>query len=376
LNPSAGERAGISHYTYHLVKSLLALDRTDDFVLFFDARAQGVAREFLKPNTKIVFFTFSQYKKYLPFVYSHVLAASKIASQNLDIYHSPANVIPLRYAGKFCITTHDLAIYRRPDLFPKNQGFALKYIVPRTIHRAKKIIAVSEFTKREIQEFFPVDEKKIRVIYEGADHQRFFKALPDENSREYLKTKYKIRNEYLLFVGTLEPRKNLIRLLEAFYKMLSNNSGYKSKYQLLLAGTKGWLYDSIFDEVKNRGLEHNVLFPGYIDAKDLPLLYKNAKFFVYPSLYEGFGLPVLEAMACGVPVITSNASSLPEIVGDAALLVDQLDVDGLTGAMQRFLEDEKFRTGYSEKALLQAKKFSWEKCAKETLEVYKEAATL
>lgn len=374
LNPSAGEKAGIAHYTYHLVKSLLDLSHTDDFVLFFDYRARDVAKEFIRPNVKIVFFTFSQYKKYLPFFYSHVLVAANITAEKLDVYHSPANIIPLRYAGKFCITTHDLAIYRRPDLFPKNQGFSLKYIVPQSIHRAKKIISVSESTKHDIQDFFSVDQKKIEVIYEGVDHKRFSKFPPREDYRGYLRGRYKIRNDYILFVGTLEPRKNLIRLLEAFYKLLSDNPEYKRKYQLLLAGAKGWLYDTIFEEVKSRGLSANVLFSGYIDEKDLPLLYQNATIFVYPSLYEGFGLPVLEAMASGAPIITSNLSAMPEITGTAAMLCDPTDVEGLASAMQRFLEDEKLRTSYSERALAQAKKFTWEKCAAQTFQIYREVA--
>ena len=376
LNPSAGEKAGIAHYTYHLVKSLLDMDRTDDFVLFFDYRARVAAKEFIRPNTKIVFFTFSQYKKYLPFFYSHVLVAANITAEKLDVYHSPANIIPLRYAGKFCVTTHDLAIYRRPDLFPKNQGFSLKYIVPRSIHQAKKIISVSKSTKKDIQEFFSVDEKKIEVVYEGVDHKRFTRRAPNGDSLAYLREKYKIRSDYILFVGTLEPRKNLIRLLEAFYELLTENSEYRKKYQLLMAGNRGWLYDSIFDEIKSRGLGANVLFPGYIDAKDLPLLYQNATIFVYPSLYEGFGLPVLEAMATGAPVITSNSSSMPEIAGRAAALIDPMDVGGLKSVMMKFLDDEKLRASYSEKALLQSKKFSWEKCARQTLEIYREVAEM
>ena len=219
-----------------------------------------------------------------------------------------------------------------------------------------------------------MDQKKVKVIHEGVDHQRFSQSSTIENSKEYLGEKYNIRNEYLLFVGTLEPRKNLIRLLEAFYRLLAGNPNYKSKYQLLLAGSLGWLYDTIFDEVKNRGLGENVLLPGYVDAEDLPTLYRNATIFIYPSLYEGFGLPVLEALTSGTPVITSDSSSMPEIAGDAALFVDPVDVEGMVSAMRRFLEDEKLRSNYSERALLQAKKFSWEKCARETLDVYREVA--
>ena len=376
LNPAASEKAGIAHYTYHLVKTLLAIAKEDEFVLFFDHRARDVVKEFSRANSQIRFFAFSQYKKYLPFVYSHVLTASTIAHELLDVYHSPANIIPLRYKGKFCVTTHDLAIYRNPDLFPPSQGFSIKYIVPRSIHRAKKVIAVSESTKKDVQEFFGVDSKNIKVIYEGVDHNRFFVSSQRADQSDYIKKKYKIRNKFLLFVGTLEPRKNLIRLLEAFYRLLADRPEYKEQYQLVLAGAKGWLYDSIFDEVKNRRLGNNVLFPGYVTSKDLPLLYQQATLFIYPSLYEGFGLPVLEAMSSGTPVITSAVSAMPEIAGPGALLVDPQDTEEITKSMREFLEDKEIRKSYSEKGKKQAHKFSWQKCARETMEVYREVAKM
>ena len=320
----------------------------------------------------IRFFTFSRYKKYLPFLYSHILSASAIAREKLDVYHSPANVVPLRYNGKFAVTIHDLAIYREPKAFPSRQGFSIKYLVPRSINKATKIIAVSESTKKDVTEFFKVDPATIDVIYEGVENGRFSpKRRGDTAAMEKLKRRYGIRGDYVLFVGTLEPRKNLIRLLEACFQLYGRRSDLAKKFQMVLAGQRGWLYDEIFEEVKNRGLSGNVVFPGYVPAADMPKLYTGATVFIYPSLYEGFGLPVLEAMASGVAVISSNVSSIPEITGDAALLVDPLDTEGMSEALEKLLTDENYRKKLAERGLKRAEEFSWEKCARQTLEVYR-----
>lgn len=371
LNPDAGEKAGVAHYTYHLVKHLLKLDRVDEFVLFFDHRARNLIQDFLEPNTIIRYFTYSRYKKYLPFFYSHILSASVIANEKLDVFHSPANVVPLRYMGKFVVTVHDLAIYREPRAFPSRQGFSIKYLVPRSITRAQKVIAVSQSTKKDIEEFFNVPGERVEVISEGVDHDRFAPGRFERSeNRTYLHKAYGIRDKYLLFIGTLEPRKNLIRLLEAFFQMLQRQPALANEYQLVLAGQAGWLYQEIFEEVRNRNLGKCVLFPGYVPAKDIPRLYANAEVFVYPSLYEGFGLPVLEAMASGTPVLTSNLSSLPEITGDAAALVDPNDEEGMSKALEKIILDGDYRESLAKKGAARAADFSWEKCAKATLDLY------
>lgn len=372
LNPEAGEKAGIANYTYHLVKNLLEIDKTDEFVLFFDERAREVAKEFLAPNSVTRYFTLSRYRKYLPFVYSHVLTAMTLAYEKLDLFHSPANIAPMRYGGNFVVTVHDLAIYREPGMFPSGQGFSIKYLVPRSIVRAKKIIAVSESTKKDIIEFFNVDPNKISVIYEGVDHNRFPFKKPEAGLREYLNNAYHIKRDYILFVGTLEPRKNLIRLLEAWYKLVNKKPSIAQNYQLVLAGGAGWLYDAIYEEVKNRNLESSVLFPGYFPSKDLPKLYAGAAFFIFPSLYEGFGLPVLEAMASGLPVITSNVSALPEIAGQAAILIDPHDEEGIAAAMEKLLDKPELRLELAAAGQARAQQFTWRKCAQETLQLYRE----
>ncbi|MCL5436115.1 MAG: glycosyltransferase family 4 protein [Patescibacteria group bacterium] len=375
LNPSAGEKAGIAHYTYHLVKALLRLNRADEFMLFFDHRAKNIYRDFLEPNTVIRFFTYSEYKKYLPYLYSHILAASNLTAEKLDIYHSPANVVPLGYKGKYVVTIHDLAIYRDPGIFPSRQGFSIKYLVPKSLNRARKVIAVSESTKKDVLDFFKIPDERVQVIYEGVDHQRFNQETDPDATREYLRQKYRIKKSFLLFVGTLEPRKNLIRLLEAVYLLSKQDPQFLKQYQLVLAGSPGWLYKEIYEEVKSRHLESCVVFTGYLPAEDVPKFYATAESFVYPSLYEGFGLPILEAFSAGVPVVTSNTSALAEVSGGAAILVDPLDIDGLARAVHKTLRDLKLREDLKARGRKRASEFSWEKCAQETMELYRQVNT-
>jgi glycosyltransferase involved in cell wall biosynthesis len=369
LNPKAGNRAGIAHYTYYLVKALLAYDKLDEFVLLLDHSAREIVKEFLEPNSTVLFFSFSQYRKYLPFVYSHLFSALNVRKQKLDVFHSPANVVPLGYRGPFTVTVHDLAIYRHPDLFPSKQGFSVKYLVPKTVDRADRIIAVSESTKKDVQEFFEVPEDKISVVYEGVLSERYETRSKAEISS--LRSRFGISGDYLLFVGTLEPRKNLIRLLEAFYLFLERRPDLKDTIQLVITGGKGWLYDSIFEEVESRKLGNRVIFTGYLATEELTSLYTNALASIYPSLYEGFGLPVLEAMSAGLPVITSNTSSMPEVAGSAALLVDPLDTEGLSRSLEKVIDDKDLRSELSRKGRRQAKLFSWQRAAEETLKVYK-----
>jgi glycosyltransferase involved in cell wall biosynthesis len=216
---------------------------------------------------------------------------------------------------------------------------------------------------------FGIPPEKVEVVYLGICEN--FRPLP-EGEVEAFRKKRGLPERFILFVGTIEPRKNLTRLIEAF-SLLSPLSPLPfpfSPLPLVIVGAKGWLYEEVFAKVEELGLEREVIFPGYIPWGELPLWYNAATIFVYPSLYEGFGLPPLEAMACGTPVIASNASSLPEVVGDAGILVSPGDVDGLAEAMKLLLSDETLREDLSRRGLRRAKGFSWEKTAEKTVQVY------
>ncbi|HJO55619.1 MAG TPA: glycosyltransferase family 1 protein [Candidatus Scalindua sp.] len=262
------------------------------------------------------------------------------------------------------ITVHDIAYIRFPDLLNKSRRIYKKFILRESIKRASIIVADSYSTKRDIVEFFGINERQIKVIHLGVE-SRF---RPISNVKKY-RLKNKLPSKMILNVGTLEPRKNIITLISAFKKL--REKGFET-YKLVIAGERGWLYEQIFKEVERNDLKNEIIFMGVVRDEDLPTLYNCAEVFVYPSLYEGFGLPPLEAMACGIPVITSNASSLPEVVGNAGIMVDSRDDNSLCEAMYNVLKDEELRCHMIKKGLIRAKLFSWEKVAKEILEIHKE----
>jgi len=229
--------------------------------------------------------------------------------------------------------------------------------------RSHHIITVSENSKSEIIKYLNVSEEKISVIYGG--YADIFKLESDDRLSSDVKRKYNITGNYLLYVGTLEPRKNLLGLIRAYAQ-----SRAKDDFILVLAGGKGWQYENIFKLVRELKLENRIIFTGYVPENDLPGLYQGATLFVYPSFYEGFGLPPLEAMACGLPVIVSHTTSLPEVVGDAGVYVDPNDVEQISFSIDTVLSDSELRQTLIQRGLERAKLFSWEKAAKETLKLY------
>jgi len=381
LNPGKGEVAGVGHYTFYLVKNLLKLVQDEEIILFFEQfPEEKVINELLvnKNKVKIKQLPWHQYRRYLPFIYAHLLVPYFLKKEKLDVYYNPANIIPLGYRCKSVITIHDLAIYRNPDWFPSNiwrNFFSTKILVPRSVERAEKIIAVSESTKRDLIDIFGVTENKIKVIYEGVEW-----GGAEIKSSGYLKEKYGVGDNYILYLGTLEPRKNIERLIRVFEELRIKNPAYRQadqelrEFELVIAGAKGWKYEKIFrliDEANKTLGQEAIKYLGYIPAEDKKSLIGNAKCFVFPSFYEGFGLPVLEAMSLSVPVVSSRTSSLPEIVGDTGLLIDPNNQEELKNALVKIMGDENLKQDLGRKALERSKQFSWEKCARETLEVLK-----
>ena len=262
------------------------------------------------------------------------------------------------------ITVHDIAYVRFPHLFNKSRQIYKKYIFEKSINKTDVIIVPSYSTKKDILHYCGIKDEKIRVVYHGIE-SRF---RPLSNVEEY-RLKNNLPSKMILNIGTLEPRKNVVTLIKAFKKL--KELGFKN-YKLVIAGDKGWLYKQIFKEIESSGLQKAVLFLGVVRDEDLPMLYNCADLFVYPSLYEGFGLPPLEAMACGIPVITSNTSSLPEVVGDAGIMVDPTDVNSLYENMSNVLGDSELRHHMKNMGLERSKLFSWDNMAKEILKIYDE----
>ncbi|MDD2646844.1 MAG: glycosyltransferase family 1 protein [Patescibacteria group bacterium] len=369
LNPDHGEGAGIGHYTYQLVRHLLMIDKKNDYFLFFDRSIEKRRLDkFKKENVFIKFFPFSQYKRFLPSSYSNFLTSANLMKFKLDVFHSPALNLPLAYPGNTIVTAHDLAIYKFPELYTNRQASSLKNVIPQIVQKAKKIIAVSQTTKKDLIDLLQVDKDKIKVIYHGLD-KRFLRNTSRQDI-DRVKNKLNIKGEYLLFLGTLEKRKNIIRIIEAYERLREKiNNGYK----LVLAGSPGFGFKEIKKKTSQSKYKNDIIVTGYIMPDDVDPLFEGAKIFIFPTLYEGFGLPVIEAMADRVPVITSNISSLPETSGGNALLVDPYNVSEIYRAILEILTKPGLTQELRREGIKWVAQFDWEATARETLDAYQQA---
>lgn len=284
-----------------------------------------------------------------------------------DVFFTPGH-----YAPRFCpvplvISIMDLAFLRFPEQFKKNDLYQLINWTRYSVKKASHILTISEFTKREIIHFYNYPAKNITVTYPGIEIENL--ELRTKNI-EVLR-KYGIKDNYFLYIGTLQPRKNLIRLIEAFKNLITHHSSLITN--LVIVGKKGWMYDEIFEKVKQLELEDKVVFTNYVSNEEKYILLKNAFAFILPSLYEGFGIPVLEAMQVGCPVIISKTSSLPEVADNAAFYInDPNSIDSIYQAMLKMVKlEDRERERLVEKGFNQVKKFSWEKCGEETLKILK-----
>ena len=248
----------------------------------------------------------------------------------------------------------------------------MKLTVRRTAKKAAKIATVSEYSRQDLLDIYKLPPEKVVVTYNGVESS--FTPQPSvPNEAEEVRKRFGVSRDFLLAVGSLQPRKNLVRLIRAYARLRSEREDFRP--QLVIVGRKLWLTSEIFDEVKRQRWADDVILTGYVADEDLPALYRAARAFVYPSLFEGFGLPPLEAMASGTPVVTSDVSSLPEVTAGAALLIDPNDERALANALIEIMSNDRLRAELREKGLAQAKKFTWRDAAEKTLRLYKEAYT-
>jgi len=310
------------------------------------------------------FYSYSLYKmmwNLLPIPYSYFFGKDSDITFFFNYY------IPPGVKGRKVTVFHDMGYKVFPETIRKRTMMMLNANMDTACKRADKIITVSEFTKQETAKYLGVDPDRMVVMHLGVNRDVFHPNHLEEQVAA-VREKYGIPREYLLYLGTLEPRKNIERIIAAYGAVKHTNSDVP---KLVLAGRKGWMYDSIFEQVKRLRLEEEVIFTGYIDRDEPPLLLKGAMAFLFPSLYEGFGIPPLEAMACGTPVISSNVSSIPEVVGDAGILVDPYSDEAIADGIRRVLDDRELRVQMSEAGLKRANGFTWEKGAKILLDVLK-----
>ena len=300
---------------------------------------------------------------------SLTLVPAALRRLRVDIFHGMDHVgIPLvGRSGKYVVTVHDVIPLILPETFTPRHRLVVRLALARVRRKADLIVVPSHAVKRDVVGRVGVPEGRVVVTPEGCEPR--FRPVRSETALSEVAARYDLPPRYVLAVGTLEPRKNLTTLLQVFAR-LRRDGGVDPELRLVLAGARGWLDEPIFRTVRSLGLEDAVRFPGFIDDDDLPAVYSGAALFAFPSLYEGFGLPLLEAMACGVPVVTSNISSMPEVAGDAAVLVDPRDADGLAAAIARVLRDEGLRDRLRTAGIARAREFSWEATARRTLDAY------
>jgi len=362
--------AGINCHIYNLLQRLPAAAPDLRFTAFLSERRfvppSGLALQYVHwPTTRPP----------VRILWEQLLLPRVLRARRIDLLHGLAYATPLASPCPTVVTVHDLTFFRFPETLKPLKRLYLRAATRSATRRAVRVIAVSRQTRDDLIQLLHVPAEKVDVVYNGVS-EAFRPAAPEEVAA--FRQRRGLPARFILFLGTLEPRKNVVRLLEAFaqWRKDAGREMGDERVKLVVAGAKGWYFERIFARAEELGMENEVLFPGFLPTEELPWWYRAAECFVYPSLYEGFGLPVLEAMACGTPVITSSVSSLPEVAGDAAITVDPRNVAALAEAIGRVMSDAALRAKMRQAGLRQAARFPWSKAATETVAVYRRALSL
>ncbi len=365
--------SGVSRYIRYLLKELAKQPGTHEYTVFVNGPQIVEKLSAQHPQLTYVAAAWSESQPAARIAWEQLTLPSLIRQKHIDVLHSPVNVLPA-WLPRDCagvVTLHDLAFLRFPNILTRSKRLYHRIFTVRSIRRASMVIAVSESTKQDAIELVGVPDERVQTVYTCID-TRFSIVLRAEEIQSF-REKQGLTGGYLLYLGTLEPRKNITTLVEAYAQLRKT---YAISEKLVLAGGKGWLYDAIFERVQQLGLTSEVLFAGFVADAEQALWYRAASAFVYPSLYEGFGIPVVEAVACGVPVVTSNVSSLPEAGAGVALCIDPYNVEAMAAAIYKALTDQTFRQKCSTMAPVVAQRFSAQRMVKQTIQVYEQAATL
>lgn len=370
-----GNRTGIAWCAYNLIHGMLkeGYDCQMDYFTKGSSKENLIGmEEYQKAGAKLnpcPFFKMAWYKYiwiFFPLPYSLFFGGDCQITQFFNF------VIPPGVKGKKLTIVHDMAhLACRNTVRFKNRMW-LDMTLKRSCKRADMIITVSEFSKSEIIKYLGIPEEKIRVMYPGVDLD-LFKTEYSKDQIEDAKKKYNIQGEYFLYLGTIEPRKNIQRIIEAYACLREER---RDVPKLVLAGGKGWLCDSIYETAERLNKGGDIVFTGYVDEEDSPLLFSGARAFLFPSLYEGFGTPPIEAMACGTPVISAKAASMPEIIGDAGILVDPYSVEEICEAMKKILEDEQLYTELVSRGLERSERYDWKNSVNTLKNIYQEVLSM
>lgn len=356
-------RAGIFTYLYNIVTAM-AVASEDQFYLFSSTDIPMKLGEKISNIREIISWLPNLGMPFEKFWQERMLPKA-LGRSDIDLFHGPRFFVPGGLDCPSVVTVHDLAFKRLPNLLKPAAAGYFDNMLSVSLPRSKKVITPSQFTKSDLVELYQVSEEKIAVIHEGVD--KIFLPQKDCGQIDRVKAYFSINGKYILFCGTVEPRKNLDRLLEAY-----RISRYRDEVKLVITGGFGWMYDSVLCKARKTGLDKNVIFTGYTAIQDMVSLYSGCEAFVFPSLYEGFGLPVLEAMACGAAVIISDTSSLKELFRDAAYTVDPSSVESIAAGIDTVLSDGSLRSNLKAKSIAKSANFSWELAAQQTLNLYRQ----
>ncbi len=362
------QAAGIGRYARELVRALLALESEHDYTLF--AATGGLGGRPPAPSERARLRAVPLSDEWLARLWHRARLPLPVEAVTgpIDLFYSPDFVLPPTLPRtRTLVTVHDLSFLHYPEHFVPKLVRYLGRVVPRSIARADRVLADSEATRTDLTRMLGVPQEKVQVLYSGVDPR--FHPQPEAGERERLAARYGLGvRPYILSVGTIQPRKNYLRLIRALALLTD-----RPPLSLVIAGKPGWLYDEVLEEAAR--IPDRVQLLGFVEESDLPALYRGAALFVFPSLYEGFGLPVLEAMACNVPVVCSNRSSLPEVAGQAAILVDPESEQELAQAMRRVLEEEPLRREMVRRGQERAARFTWQRAASQLLAVFETLST-
>jgi glycosyltransferase involved in cell wall biosynthesis len=355
--------AGASWYIHHILRHLPAADPALRYTAFLHEPLFSPPQGMLVRRTR-----WSTSTPYRRIVWEQLAAPAMLRREQVDLLHAMAFVAPVASPCPTVVTILDLSFLLFPSAFRAINRLYLQSMTKLSVTKAKRVIAISDNTKRDIVALMGLPADRIDTIYCGIDP--VFTSLPEAIVHDFRREKG-LPERFVLFLGTIEPRKNVTQLIRAFAALLSAAPQSTAGLQLIVAGGKGWFYDSVFAQVQDLGVQDRVHFAGYVPEEEKPLWYNAATCFCYPSLYEGFGLPPLEAMACGTPVITSNASSLPEVVGGAGIQVPPQDTPALSDALHQVLFHPAVHADLSAKGQIRAKQFSWDLAARKTAATYR-----
>jgi len=348
--------AGNATYAASIIDALAAIDQKNDYTLYVTL-PEAVERYAGRwPN-----FQARRMMAHTPIIRIPLSLSWELRRRPVDILFVQYTAPPLSPC-KVVTAIHDISYEHLPETFNRRSVMQMKLTIRHTARHAAHIITPSEYSRQDIIETYKIPASKITSVPQAP---AYLKKVGDPKEIARVRKRYGLPDEFILGVGSIQPRKNLVRLIEAYARLSS--AGVPP---LVLVGRSAWLADDTFDAVRKRNIEDRVIFTGFVPDEDLASLYSGAMFFVYPSFFEGFGLPPLEAMQCGTPVIAGNKTSIPEVVGDAGLLVDPYDIDALADAMQKLLSDDSLRNALKQKGSERVKAFSWSRTARQTLDIF------